>query len=1117
MECANCRGTVPADARFCPSCGTPGPGAATGRPVAAAEERKWVTLVFCDMVGSTALSGRLDPETLRAVTLRYFDVMRREIEAHGGTVEKFIGDAVMAVFGVPVTHEDDARRACAAALAMVRALDDLNRGLEAALGVRLSIRIGVNTGEVVAAADASARQALVSGETVNVAARLEQNAAAGEILIGPDTRAAAGPAALTEPVGPLSLKGKTDAVTAYRLLDLGEDDPELMRRFDVPFIGRDRELAELDLAHHSVSLGDGSQLVTVYGEAGIGKTRLVREWLDRAGAGLAHGTGRCRPYGEHGSLAPLADAVRQLLGEAADAVTEDGGAGIGAVDSGIGADTLRTSAADALRTGGADSRTTGAADFRTGPDVTAPAGRVADRHGVTDPAEREELNAAMAVLSLGLLQDGTPHPSVDETCSALVSLLTVLSAVRPVALLIDDCHWAGELLLSVLDRLVEELDGSAVLFLCTARLDLLDRHPGWGAGRLRARSLTLSGLSTAEAEVMAAALTEVSAHRDLVLDDLLRRAEGNPLHLEQLLTALDEPVGVGELPATLQALLGARIGALDRGQRTALDVAAVLGREFTVAELDALIADDPLAEPPAAAAGPAPGDAFAPDPARAGRGARGALVQLSRRRLVSPLRRSAVGAAAFRFSSGLVQEVCYQSMAKRVRAERHERAAALPAVRAAGDAKAAAHLELAHRYRTELGLLDAHTEQVRGRAVDLLLSAGSGALARSDLSWAAELLAKVVELGRPGEAARTRAVRRLGEVELARGHADRGAALLREAAESTAGADDVEHAFAVLALAAAEGADLADLAAAARDLLPVFAAAGSDLGQARCRIRMAQDCQLQGRHGEADALLTLALADAVRADAEPERAQALGATAVSLWRGPVPVAAAVARCRSLLAEHGGPRPTVRVTLNCPLAVLLALDGAFDEARRCLATAQRLADELGYAEAGVALPLFAAEVETLAGRPEAVADLLDRAAEAAEAVGATALQGTTRRIRARALLDAGRPEEAWSRLGDDAVSAALPAADAADLYGLQARLAAHRGEPDAALALADRALDAAMRTDSPLLRAVAWDDRAAVHALFGRADAARADRAEATAARAVKGWAVRAAPTEEEAR
>lgn len=304
MNCPTCRQDLPEDARFCSSCGTP----CTVAAAPGDDERKPVTVLFCDLVGSTALSGVLDPETLRAVTLRYFEAMSAQIVARGGTPEKFIGDAVMAVFGVPVVREDDARRALAAALGMRDALAALNEELRATLGITLATRIGVNTGQVVAGGDATARQALVSGETVNIAARLEQHAGAGEILLGPDTLLAAGPTVSAEPTGPLRLKGKQDSVEAYRLLALGADDPALLRRFDVPFVGRHTEQGALDAALSDTVSEGRAGLLRVTGEPGIGKTRLVREWLARRSASglVSYGAGRCRGHGDQGTLTPWA-------------------------------------------------------------------------------------------------------------------------------------------------------------------------------------------------------------------------------------------------------------------------------------------------------------------------------------------------------------------------------------------------------------------------------------------------------------------------------------------------------------------------------------------------------------------------------------------------------------------------------------------------------------------------------------------------------------------------------------------------------------------------------------------------------------------------------------------
>ncbi|MGW6739996.1 adenylate/guanylate cyclase domain-containing protein [Streptomyces sp. NPDC055025] len=1200
MRCASCEGLLPRSARFCPLCGA----TVAARPVPQAEERRTVTVVFCDLVGSTALSGTLDPEALRAVTLRYFGLMRARLEEFGGTVEKFIGDAVMAVFGIPEMHEDDALRALTAALAMLDAVEELNdTELEPSLGIRLRVRIGVNSGPVVSGTDVSARQALVSGETVNIAARLEQHASPGEILIGPETRRAAGAGARTENVGPLTLKGKAEPFTAYRLTGIGEDAPELLRRFDVPFVGRGRELTELNLALADVSDGHGSYLVTVYGDAGMGKTRLLHEWRERTASSVVLGSGRCRPYGDHGSLAPLAEAITALLGRTAG--------------TGTGPDTAGTDPAGA-DTAGPDTVTGERPGERAG---LADLSDLSDLAHLSDPAERAVWSAASEVLAAGLLKDGTPNPSVGETCAAVVALLTVLSRYRTVVVMIDDCHWASDPLLDVLGRLIEELDPSAVLFVCLARPELLDRRPGWGSGRLRSRALMLPRLTAAESESVALALTEVSAHwagadGGAVPVRVLEAAGGNPFYLEQLLATVSEPEsaygadGRGDLPPTLQALLGARIDALGGAERAALDLAAVVGREFTTDEVAALAAVCPEGAPGgplhSGTAGTGAGArAGSADTGTSGTGTgtgtgaartagvdscpedsvRSALTRLCRRRLVQPVGRTASGRAPLRFSNVIVHEITYESMAKRVRAERHERAADVLLARTGGgsggpaaehpthqrptpqrptaphpahqhpipphsisqpsspehsseyasperDAAVAGHLERAFRYRAELGVLDARTGQLRRRAAQLLIGAGSRALARSDLAWAGTLLARAVELSTEtgtgagtgtGTGTETRtgtepewaeAARRLGEVRLATGRTDEGRGLLlavlgtRQGAGGSTRTGDVpavEAAHARLALAAAPPADdPGDIAETARLTLPVFERAGDELGQARACIRMAQERQLQGRHGQADSLLTRALDHAVRHGAEPERALALGAIGVSLWRGPEPVPTALARGCALLAEHGGPRPTVRLTLNCPLAVLVALRERWDEARARLADARRIAAELGYAEGAVVVPMFAAAVESLAGRGERALDLLDEAADAADGLGAGGLLGTVTREAARVLLDAGRVDEAESRLASHSATSAglspgggaamattgLPRSDTAALYGVLARISAARERAEEALVLASDAVSAASATDSPVVQAVALLDRAEVLGRLGRRPEAR---------------------------
>ncbi|MEV7283093.1 adenylate/guanylate cyclase domain-containing protein [Streptomyces sp. NPDC093252] len=1007
VRCPRCPDPPPDGSAFCPRCGTACVAAAD---TAAAEERRVVTVLFCDLVGSTALSGRLDPETLRTVTLRYFALMRARIEEHGGTVEKFIGDAVMAVFGIPARHEDDARRALAAAHGMITALHGLNADLEECHGVRLAVRIGVNTGEVVASVDPAARQTLVSGEVVNIAARLEQHAGAGEILAGPATVDAAGPSVVTEPAGALALKGVATPLPARRLLALHEDDPERVRRFDTPFIGRGPELAELRLLLRKLAADPASHLVTVYGEAGLGKTRLLREWLRDC---PAYGEGRCRPYGESGTLAALAEAVRHLLA----AVGEDAGL-----------------------------------------------------DGLPEP-ERTEARQALRLLRAGLLRDGTPSPSADDTVMALAALLDGLSRERPVVLVLDDCHWAAEPLLDLTARLLDELDRAPVALVCAARPELLETRPGWGSGRMRSASLTLAPLSRAEATALAGELVEVTAHRQDVLDGVLARAEGNPLFLEHLTAMAAEG---DELPPTVHALLGARIDALPSGERTLLQLAAVLGREFHRADLAELAAArDPASPPPETSSAPT-GDGTA--------AAAGLLRGLARRRLIEAGGRTLTASTVFRFGSALVQEIAYQGMAKKVRARRHRRAAEVLARHAAGDAAAGTHLARAHRLLTELGLRDEDTDALRARAALLLARAGTAALARSDLPWADDLLTQALALAAPGEPTAVEAARRLGETKVARGEPRRGRELLADAHDTAARRGDaLGAAHAQLALTALDprhgrAAEVAETA------LPLFTQADDDQGIARACVRIAQDRQRRGRHGEAGTLLRRALHHADRAGAEPERALALGATGITLWRGPTPVAEALARCEELLTTHGAGRPTVRATLGCPLAVLLALHGRDAEAHERLDEAGRLARSLGYAESALFVPLFAAEVASLTGAPDRALALLDEAVRAGRALGVTGALPGIARERARLLLDGGDPADALAL--PDPHGAGLGPAESADAYGLRARAHALTGRPDAARDDAERATTAAGDSDSPLVRGTAALDLAQVLRALG---------------------------------
>ena len=259
LTCANCGRESPEDFAFCPACSAP------LAPPGAQEVRKTVTVVFCDVTGSTAMGERLDPESLRRVMSRYFAEMRAALERHGGTVEKFIGDAVMAVFGVPAIHEDDALRAVRAASEMREALEVLNKELERDHGVSLAARIGVNTGEVVAGDHGDT---LITGDAVNVAARLEQAAEPGTVLIGEETLRLVRDAVVAEPVPPLEVKGKTEPLAAFRLVQVTAGVAGVARRLDSPMVGRERELARLRQTFEAAIADRSCQLFTILGTAG---------------------------------------------------------------------------------------------------------------------------------------------------------------------------------------------------------------------------------------------------------------------------------------------------------------------------------------------------------------------------------------------------------------------------------------------------------------------------------------------------------------------------------------------------------------------------------------------------------------------------------------------------------------------------------------------------------------------------------------------------------------------------------------------------------------------------------------------------------------------------------
>jgi class 3 adenylate cyclase/tetratricopeptide (TPR) repeat protein len=546
ISCAACGGEVPDQFRFCGWCGEP---LMAGEPAAGPlhETRRSVTIVFSDLKGSTALGERLDSEALREVMTRYFEEMSGALERHGGTVEKFIGDAIMAVFGFPVAHEDDALRAVRAALEMKERLAVLNVELEKRWGVTLANRTGVNTGPVIASGDPTTRQRLVTGDTVNVAARLEQAAPEYEVLIGESTYRLVREAVEVEEVEPLELKGKSERVPAYRVLAV-ERVGGAARRHDLPLVGREQELEALTGALDAAVDERSAKLVVVHADAGAGKSRLIEELTGLVGdrGGLAF-SGRCLPYGRGITFWPLVEIVAQAAG----IVDEDGN------------DVARAKIAELVDDAGA--------------------------------AERVQV-------AVGLSEERFP---MDELFWGARKLFEGLGRDRPVVAVFEDVHWAETALLDLVAHLTTVASDAQLLLVCTARPELDARHPDWpqieGALEVDLGPLPADAVDRLVEQLLGGAVP-AGARREIV-----RAAEGNPLFVEQLVTMFvdegalrrednrwiavaDFSAGVA-IPTSIDTLLAARLDLLPEDELVVTESASVIGQVFVTEPVGVLVPD----------------------------------------------------------------------------------------------------------------------------------------------------------------------------------------------------------------------------------------------------------------------------------------------------------------------------------------------------------------------------------------------------------------------------------------------------------------------------------------------------------------------------------------------
>jgi predicted ATPase/DNA-binding SARP family transcriptional activator len=954
---------------------------------APAGRRKTVTVLFSDLVESTALAEQLDPEVLHGVLSRYFEAMLAVLERHGGTVEKFIGDAIAAVFGVPVVHEDDALRAVRAAVDMRAALDNLNEDLERDLGVRLRAHTGINTGEVFTGAGVTGSMA--AGDPGNVAARLQETARAGEIVIGEATLQLVRDSVTAEALEPLAVKGKKKPQHAYRVLAV------------TPMVGRAAELDQLRDAFEAAVAERAPRLFTVLGAAGVGKSRLVREFETRLGGDARVLRGRCLPYGEGISFWPVIEAVKQAADVAEDTPADEARARVEALVAG---------------------------------------------------EDGERLIAARLGQLLGI---GEGTASSDELAWAVRRLFEALARRRPLLLVLDDVHWGEPVFLDLVELLARSSAQVPLLVVCLARLELLETRPDWAGVRL-------TPLDDAESTQLVENLLGATLEKKAVAR-IRAAAEGNPLYVEELVAMLVDdglirredgrwtPTGdlaTLSIPATIGALLSARLERLPDDERTALETASIEGQVFHVGGVAELVAEQQ----------PVVGRA---------------ITGLVHKDLIRPARPSFAGDDAYRFRHLLIRDAAYAALPKRRRADLHERFAAWVDERSADrlaeqDAIVGYHLEQAYRYGAELGKAD---EQLALSAGQRLGAAGLASAKRGDDAGAANLLRRATALLPDDPLAKGGLLCELGLVLRRLGQVTEADAVFADAL-AVANSDErsalrakLEIACAALFADPVHKAD--ELIGLTKRAIPVFQRAGDgrSLGRAWAAIgfvHMFRGENAAWEHAEEQSRVELR-------DAGWSASAAPGDIAAAAFQGPRPVREVIVRCRGLAEEVVG-EPRAEAAILAFGGVLYAMLGKFTEARERLDHARSIYEDLGdklhLARTYAALT---AQVETLAGNLDAAEAAWRQGIATLQEIGDVTFVASHEAELADVLYAQGRYDEAneYSEraqeraAGDDVYTQMLWRLARAKILGQQ-------GTSAQAEALAREAVDLASETDALVL-------------------------------------------------
>jgi class 3 adenylate cyclase/tetratricopeptide (TPR) repeat protein len=530
VVCPSCGKENPEGFAFCGYCTAP--LSEQPRP-AVREERKVVSILFCDLVGFTAASDRQDPEDVKARIRPYHARLRQEIERVGGTVEKFVGDAVMCVFGAPVAHEDDAERAVRVGLNFLDAIAELN---DEDPELDLQVRVGINTGEAVVAVGARPQEgeSIVTGDVVNTASRIQAAAPVNAVAVSEQTYRATSDLYDYEQLEPVAVKGKAEPLRLWRPRARARYGSDIRRQHSTPLVGRELEKPLLIGTYERAEQQRSLQLVTVVGEPGVGKSRLIAElfaYIDAKPTLTRWRQGRCLPYGEAITFWALGEIVK--------------------AEAGI----LESDSADVATT---------KLDAAVAPD---------------EPERRWLLQRLSPLVGV---EAPTPAEQ-EELFTAWRRFFEALAVARPTVLVFEDLHWADDALLAFLEHLAEWSEGVPLLVVCAARPELYERRPGWGAGLRNATTINLSPLSDGETAELVSQLISASVLTEELRRAVIERAGGNPLYAEEFVRLLaDRGLAAGEvvLPETVQSLIAARLDTLSPERKGLLQDAAVVGKVF---------------------------------------------------------------------------------------------------------------------------------------------------------------------------------------------------------------------------------------------------------------------------------------------------------------------------------------------------------------------------------------------------------------------------------------------------------------------------------------------------------------------------------------------------------